>query len=87
MAEKVTVKRSGPLVKAWIDDKPLRFGPDDTASRDCTKGQHSLMWTVRGAPGTDFSLKITSPAKLAKTAVSGTIDSSMRDGGLLWFEI
>ena len=82
---KVEVKRSGKLVKAWVDSEELSFNANGLAAAKVPAGDHSFMWVVVGAPGDKYSIAIEKP-KAAEFSHEGKLDSSKRDAGLHWFK-
>lgn len=70
-----------------IDNASVLLGTGEaTVTVDGNESDHSLMWFVRGAPGSEYELKITAPAE-AKFTHSAIINGSTQDAGMRWFKI
>ncbi len=70
-----------------IDNVPVLLGTGEaTVTVDGNASDHSVMWFVRGAPGSEYELQITAPAS-AKFTRSALIDGSTKDAGLHWFHV
>jgi len=78
---KVTFKASGDVVRLFVDGVALPIS--GTASKNVGEGEHAVQWFVRGDPGDDFSLEVTSPPAAARK-ITGTIDTSGHDAGTFW---
>jgi hypothetical protein len=71
--------------EAWINGIPLALS-GGTGSADVLPGHHILSFEVRGAPGTQWSVKITAPPE-AKGDDSDTFDESGFDVGRIKFVV
>jgi hypothetical protein len=86
MAKPVTVVTTAETVRIWIDGDEMRL--DDGA---CTivvppGAHHAISWAARGAPGTSYSIRITTPTE-ARLEVGDTFDAGAFDVGVAWFRV
>jgi hypothetical protein len=70
-----------------VDDVPVLLGTGTTTVEVGDSGaEHGIMWFVRGAPGSSYTVKITAPEE-ARFSHEATVDSGTKDAGLHWFRI
>ena len=79
MKRDVTITTRAEGVKVWVDGEAVALNNGD-GTITVAPGPHTLSWAVRGAPGTTYSVKITSP-KEAKLDEGDTFDDDGIDVG------
>jgi hypothetical protein len=82
----VTFEGSADVSEVRIDNAPVLLGTGEASVSVGGGREHSLMWFVRGAPGSSYELKVTEPDE-AKFSHSAKIDGSTKDAGLHWFQV
>jgi hypothetical protein len=83
--ETVEVEIDAEESKAWLNGVPVDLN-GGKGSEDVLPGNHVLSFEVRGAPGTVWSVKITSPPE-AKSEDGDTFDGSGFDAGRIKFVV
>ena len=80
----VTVKADAARV--WIDGTRVAL-TDGSGRAAVTPGSnHAMSWAVRGAPGTSYTVRITSPSE-ARFTHTDRFDDEQFDAGLTWFKV
>lgn len=78
--------KTADLFSASVDMNPLSFS-GGVARLSLAEGvEHSLQWFVKGMPGSDYSIEISSP-DAAKFKHSATLGASLKDAGVHWFHV
>ena len=88
MSIEVKVKRSGTAgtIRAFIDDKVLKFDDDGNASRDCEEGKHTFSWLIEGSAKQTYNVRIVVPQRVA-TGAKGEIKNQGRIVGSHRFDL
>ena len=85
MAKSIEISTQAEVIKVWVDEVPVSIhGGKGSIPRDA--GSHSLTWEVRGAPGTSYSIEITSPDE-SKVKRGDTFDGAGFDAGDAPFQV
>lgn len=72
--------------RAHFDGLPLTFDEEE-ATKSLAVGEHAFTWFIYAAPGTEYTVKVSTKSDRKLFVHTATIGSDMKDGGIQWINV
>jgi hypothetical protein len=72
--------------RAHFDGIPVTFDEDE-ANKKIAAGEHAFTWFIYAAPGTGYTVKVSTEADPKLFVHTAIIGADMKDSGIQWLNV